>query len=443
VLAAGAQLLPMNPAYTARELDYQLEDADLDLLLADAGLQQVLEPLLTKRGLQAIWVGQGGRRLADAVWEDTYALPAITPGLLGLLQYTGGTSGRPKGVNLTHAALRANVEQREAVLPTQLDQECVLCAMPLFHSYGMAMGLYLAARCRGTLVVLRAYRREDLLNAIEAHGVTIFPGSPTIYIGLLDHPRVTTTDWSSVRACYSGAAALPIQVLNRWRSIIGVQIYEGYGQTEAGPVLTYNGPRSAIKAGSVGRPLPGTTVEIVDTETGSSVMPQGSPGEIRARGPQIMQGYRNLPVETAEALRGGWLYTGDIGVFDNEGYLYIQDRKKDLVIVGGYNVYPREVEEALSLHPDVLEAAVVAEEDDYKGQALHAVVVLRDGKTCEVSELLAHCSNNLVKYKLPTKLSFLNALPKTSVNKIDKRALKAALASMATQIHTQPGENKC
>ncbi len=434
VMAAGAQLLPMNPAYTARELAYQLEDADLDLVLADATLQTVLEPLLSRRGIQAIWVGHEGRYLADTPLADASALPGIDPGSLGILQYTGGTSGKPKGVNLTHASLRANVQQREAVLPTREDEERILCTMPLFHSYGMAMGLYLSARCRGTLVILPAYRREALLEAIEAHAITIFPGSPTIYIGLLDHPKIATTNWHSVKTCYSGASALPVEVLNRWRSIVGVPIFEGYGQTEAGPVLAYNGPHAAIKAGSVGHALPDTEIEIVDIETGRSVMPQGISGEIRARGPQIMQGYRNLPLETSEALRDGWLYTGDVGVFDEDGYLYIQDRKKDLVIVGGYNVYPREVEEVLLLHPEVIEAAVIARSDDYRGQSLHAFVVLRRNGTCRADELLDHCAQNLAKYKLPAHIDFIDALPKTSVGKIDKKALN--LASECTTVRS-------
>lgn len=433
VMAAGAQLLPMNPAYTARELAYQLEDADLDLVLADAVLQPVMQPLLSGLGIPAIWVGHEGRCLADTPLADAPDLPGIAAGSLGILQYTGGTSGKPKGVNLTHASLRANVEQREAVLPTREDEERILCTMPLFHSYGMAMGLYLSARCRGALVILSAYRREALLDAIETHAITIFPGSPTIYIGLLDHPKVASTNWQSVKTCYSGASALPVEVLNRWRSIVGVPIYEGYGQTEAGPVLAYNGPQGPIKAGSVGRALPDTEIEIVDVETGRLAMPQGTPGEIRARGPQIMQGYRNLPLETSEALREGWLYTGDVGVLDEDGYLYIRDRKKDLIIVGGYNVYPREIEEVLLLHQEVIEAAVIAEADSYRGQSLHAFVVLRRNGTCQAEELLEHCARNLAKYKLPARISFIDAMPKTSVGKTDKKALRPAFEPAAAR----------
>ena len=425
-LAAGRQLAPLNPAHTARELEFELRDALADVLLADVALQPVLAPSISELGTDVIWIGPDARRLADTAGAGTQALQPVDPPTLAILQYTGGTSGKPKGVNLTHQALRLNVAQREAVLSTRVDVERILCAMPLFHSYGMAMGLYLAARCRGTLVILPSYRREALLDAIERHAVTVFPGSPTIYVGLLDHPRFAATDWSSVHTCYSGAAALPVAVMRQWQAAVGVPIYEGYGQTEAGPILSYNSPLMPIKVGSVGRPLPDTEIEIVDLDTGTRVLPVNTAGEIRARGPQLMRGYRNRPEETAQALREGWLYTGDIGELDEDGYLYIRDRKKDMVIVGGYNVYPREVEEVLQSHPAVLEAAVIGEPDSYRGEALHAFVVLRAQSRCRPEDLQAHCAENLVAYKRPARLSLVERLPKTSVNKTDKKALRSA-----------------
>ncbi len=437
VLAAGRQLVPLNPAHMPRELDVELRDACPDLLLADTTLRAALMPTILELGTTVLWVGADASRLSDAIAADVgeAPLPALDPAALALLQYTGGTSGRPKGVELTHRALRINVAQREAVLPTRDDGERILCAMPLFHSYGMAMGLYLAAHCRGTLVILPGYRREAVFDAVEQHAITVFPGSPTIYAGLLDHPRFESVDWSSVRTCYSGAAALPVALMERWRAAVGVSIYEGYGQTEAGPVLSYNTPFAPIKAGSVGRPLPATQIEIVDVETGLRVLPAGSAGEIRARGPQLMQGYRNRPDETAEALRDGWLYTGDIGEFDDEDYLFIRDRKKDMVIVGGYNVYPREIEEVLQAHPAVLEAAVIGEPDSYRGEVLHAFVVLRsDAKVGNgAQELQAYCASQLVGYKRPARLTLVERLPKTSVNKTDKKALRVAPSGTAPE----------
>jgi long-chain acyl-CoA synthetase len=437
VLAAGRQLVPLNPAHMPRELDFELRDAEPDMLLADTALRIVLTPMLDGLGTAVLWIGADALRLFDAGGAEAgeASLPSIDPASLALLQYTGGTSGRPKGVELTHRALRINVEQREAMLPTRDVGERILCPMPLFHSYGMAMGLYLAARCRGTLVILPSYRREMVFEAIEQHAITVFPGSPTIYAGLLDHPRFENVDWSSVRACYSGAAALPVALMERWRAAVGVSIYEGYGQTEAGPVLSYNGPAAPIKAGSVGRPLPETCIEIVDLTTGSQVLAAGVPGEIRARGPQLMRGYRNRPEETAEALRDGWLYTGDIGEFDVDGYLFIRDRKKDMVIVAGYNVYPREVEEVLQAHPAVLEAAVIGEADSYRGEILHAFVVLRSDAPHGdlVEEIQAHCDAQLVRYKRPARLTLVECLPKTSVNKTDKKALHAATSGAGAE----------
>ncbi|WP_077000002.1 AMP-binding protein [Variovorax sp. KK3] len=430
VLASGAQLLPMNPEYTARELHYQLQDADCDALIADTGLRELLEPLAASLNLPVVWMDTGAPKTGAQAAPAIGALPRLDASTLGILQYTGGTSGRPKGVNLTHAALRTNVEQREALLPTRMASERVLCAMPLFHSYGMAMGLYLAARCAGTLVILPAFRRDELFDAIEAHRITLFPGSPSIYVALMAHPRFERTDWSSLRMCYSGASALPVAVLRRWEDTVKAAIYEGYGQTEAGPVLSFNGPGHAVKAGSVGLPLPQTQIDIVDVETGQRRLSPGECGEVRARGPQLMQGYRQLPAETAEALRDGWLYTGDLGEIDDDGYLFIRGRKKDLVIVGGYNVYPREIEEVLLEHPAVHEAAVVGTPDGYRGEVLMAFVVPRPGMEDAVDDaaLALHCAERLTRYKRPTRYARLPALPKTPINKVDRKAL-AALAA--------------
>lgn len=380
--AAGAQLVPLNPLYTPREVDAILEDAAPAVLID--------KPPQVNAG------------------KTELVLPH--PDSLALLQYTGGTSGKPKGVNLTHRAIATNVAQREGLLPTTSDRERILCVMPLFHSYAMAMGLFLAANCRGTLVILERYKPEELLAAIERERITIFPGSPTLFTSLMSHPDFASTDWSSVHTCYSGSAALPEETLRRWEKAVGAPVYEGYGQTEAGPVLTFNPVHGVTKPGSVGIAVPQTEIRIVD-------------GEIVARGPQIMKGYRNRPQETAEALRDSWLYTGDIGEFDADGYLYIRDRKKDMVIVGGYNVYPREIEEVLCSHPAVAEAAVVGGPDAYWGECLHAYVALRESTSAEM--LLSFCKERLARYKIPATLEILQVLPKTTVNKLDKLALKA------------------
>ena len=397
VLASGAQLVPLNPLYTLPELEVILEDADAGLLVTHENLPvpRNAPPILRLRRGQAIF--------------RTRDLPLPDPDALALLQYTGGTTGKPKGVNLTHRAIATNVAQREALLPTAPDCERILCVMPLFHSYATAMGLFLAVNCRGTLVILERYRPENLLAAIERERITIFPGSPTLFTSLLGHPDFARTDWSSVHTCYSGSAPLSEETLGRWQQAVGAPVYEGYGQTEAGPVLTFNPARGVTKPGSVGIPVPDTEIRIVD-------------GEIVARGPQIMQGYRNRPQETAEALREGWLHTGDMGELDADGYLYVRGRKKDMAIVGGYNVYPREVEEVLCSHPSVSEAAVVGGPDPYWGECLHAYVVPR--QSIDEATLLGYCRERLAKYKIPSTLEIVDGLPRTGVGKIDKLPLK-------------------
>ena len=423
-LAAGAQQVPLNPLYTAFELAAIFEDAAPTVLVVDAALASLAEPVARRAGVPHVIVaGEGARRL-DSWRPGEASLPPPPPvDALALLQYTGGTTGRPKGVELTHGAIAVNIAQREALLPTRRGDR-ILCMMPLSHAYAMAMGLFLSLHCAGTLVILPRYQPDVVLAAVARERIGVFLGSPTIFVGLLAHLGFGDTDWHTVHTCYSGSAALPAATLRRWRDAVGAPVYEGYGQTEAGPVLTFNPVGGPVKPGTVGVPVPLTDIEIVDAATGEEVLPAGSCGEIRARGPQVMRGYRNRPEETAQALRGGWLYTGDIGEFDADGYLSIRDRKKDMVIVGGYNVYPREVEDALFAHPDVLDAAVVGQPDAYHGETLVAHVVPRHGTRPDADALLAHCRERLARYKLPAEWRFSHALPKTAANKTDKNALR-------------------
>ncbi|MFY0478578.1 AMP-binding protein [Achromobacter marplatensis] len=422
---AGNQHVPLNPLYTARELEFILRDAQPGLLVADGPSAAVAAPLATALGIRLVMEDEARAWMEPAPDMAATPLDDVASQAPALLQYTGGTTGQPKGVILGRDAIATNVFQRELALPTRYGADSVLCAMPLFHSYGMAMGLFLAASAAATLVLLPRYRPDDVCDAVERERITLFPGSPTIYTGLLAHARFALTDWSSVRVCYSGSAPLAEEVHRRWEAAVGAPIYEGYGQTEAGPILTYNGP-SGTRHGSVGTPVACTEVQVVDLESGTVVLPPGQRGEIRARGPQIMQGYLARPDATAESLRDGWLYTGDIGEFAEDGFLYIRDRKKDLVISGGYNIYPREVDEVLYLHPDVAEAAAVGWPDSYRGEVIRAFVVLRPGAAVDEAGLIAHCQSNLARYKVPTVISILDALPYTSANKVDKKALRAA-----------------
>ena len=317
----------------------------------------------------------------------------------------------------------------------------MLAITPLFHVYAVAMCLYLAVYCRGTMVILPRYRPDDVLRTIEQQKITLLSGSPTIFIGLMGFEGFEQADLTSLRLCFSGSSALSQETLRRWEAATGCIICEGYGQSEAGPVLTYNPVDGVRKLGTVGIAVPETRVEIVDIETGMRSLPVGEIGEIRARGPQIMLGYRHLPEQTAETLRDGWLYTGDIGHLDADGYLTISDRKKDMAIIGGYNVYPREVEEALFTHPEVREAAVVGVPDDYRGEALVAFVVATR-KTLTEKELLDFLATRLVRYKVPREIRIAKTLPKTTVGKLDRKALRDDLISEAGATSSSPQARK-
>ncbi len=417
---AGAQAVLLNPAYTAREINQILEDADPALLLHHENAAALVARLTGS--FERIQIREGDFNGLAGI-ADQIRLPDADA--LATLQYTGGTTGRSKGVNLTHRAIATNIAQREALLPTLPSGERLLCVTPLFHSYATAMALHLSAYCAGAMVILPKYSAETVLRQIERERITIFPGSPTIFVGLMSHPDFERTDFSSLRVCYSGSAALPAETLLRWERATGCKVYEGYGQTEAGPILTYNSPLKGASPGSVGFALPCTTIEIVDLDHGDKVLEHGESGEIRARGPQIMSGYRNAPDETARTLRDGWLHTGDIGSLETDGTLTIRGRKKEMIIVSGFNVFPREIEDVLLLHPDVVEAAVVGRPDDYRGERVCAFVVLSANGKATSASLLDHCAANLTRYKIPASIEVVASLPKTSVGKVDKLALKA------------------
>jgi long-chain acyl-CoA synthetase len=302
--------------------------------------------------------------------------------------------------------------------------------MPLFHVYATAMCLHNMVFARGTMIVMPRYTPEAVFELLSSERITIFAGSPTLFVGLMSHPQFARADFSRIHLSYSGSAALPEELLRRWETATGAPVIEGYGQSEAGPVISFNPQNGIRKPGSVGIPVPDTLVEIVDTDEGTRVLPVGEKGEIRINGPQVMVSYRNLPDETASTLREGWLHTGDIGEFDGDGYLYIRDRKKEMAKVSGFNVFPREIEEVLYLHPGVQEAAVVAVPDSYRGEIVRALVVPRTDEVT-AAQLAEHCRTNLAKYKVPATISLVSELPKTGVGKIDKNRIRAELASRA------------
>ncbi|MBL0923799.1 MAG: AMP-binding protein [Sphingomonadaceae bacterium] len=407
VQAAGSTSVTLNPDYSAAELGPILDQVRPVLAIANDDLHARLLDLLPADALVA------SISMLTASQPEQIFLPVLRPDSIAVLQFTGGTTGSPKGAMLSHRAVATNVVQREAVLPTNAADEQIICMMPLYHSFAAAMCLHLTAYAGGTLHILPRYRPDWVLDCIEREHITRLPAGPTLFNSLLGFDGLTRERVASLRCAYSGSAPLPQDTLSRWEALTGVPIYEGYGQSEAGPVLTYHGPDMRLKQGSVGPPLPLTEIEIV----GGGVV-----GEIRARGPQVMDGYLDRPDETAATLINGWLYTGDIGRIDEDGYVFIEDRKKDMAIVGGFNVYPREIDEVLMQLPAVREAGAIGVPDAYRGEVIWAYIVA-DNLDPETVEM--HCAASLVKYKRPSAIRFIEALPRTNVGKIDKQALKA------------------
>jgi long-chain acyl-CoA synthetase len=348
------------------------------------------------------------------------------PGDPAVFQATGGTTGTPKEAVLSHRNLVANAVQCQAVLAGGGDEAAaVLCALPYFHIYGLTVAMTFALVLGATQVLLPRFEPDAVLKAIDRHQPRYFPGVPSMYAALNRHPRVRDHDLRSIQACISGAAPLPSTVQAEFEALTGGSLCEGYGLTEASPVTHVNPIRGHRRPGTIGLPLPGTDVRLMDLATGADVAGPGKVGELCVRGPQVMTGYYERPEETGRVLRDGWLHTGDLATMDADGYFSIVDRIKDVVIVSGANVYPREVEEVLITHPDVAEAAVVGMKSATKGEVPKAFVVLREGATTDVEELKAYCAQNLASYKRPAVIEVRVSLPRSMVGKVLRRELIA------------------
>jgi long-chain acyl-CoA synthetase len=355
----------------------------------------------------------------------------IDPEDVAVLQYTGGTTGVPKGAMLTHYNIFANVIQIQCWMHSSLrrGEDVYLLVIPFFHIYGFTVGMMEGVWSGAQQVLIPKYDVEALLTAIRDYRPTYFPAVPTIYISLLNHPQAKAYGLDKIRAFNSGASPLPIEVIEQFERLTGGTLNEGYGLSEASPVTHTTPQLSRRKPGSIGLPLPDTDVKIVDLETGRRELPIGEEGELCIAGPQVMKGYWNRPEETAIALRTDdagrtWLYTGDVARMDDDGYSYIMQRKKDLIIVGGFNVYPSEVEGVLYAHPAVMEAAVIGIPDNYRGEVVKACVVLKEGATATAEELTEHCKQGLAEFKIPCKMEIRESLPKTAVGKILHRVLR-------------------
>ena len=464
-LRAGAIVTATSHIYTAREAGHQWHDSGAETVIVEEGLLNLVEKVRAdlpglknvivtglrdyypknfsklcrslktraevrkdKTGPTAAPQAPGSRPLP---WREllrtsrTLRPVSIKPADVACLQYTGGTTGTSKGAMLTHANLAINAQQsRHLLYGTDEGADLMVAALPLFHIYAMSCIMISSVLAGGAFIILPRFELQSALNVIRRYRPTIFHGVPTMYVAFNNAPNVKRYGFHSLRLCTSGGAPLPVEVRQTFEALTGGRLVEGYGLTEASPVTHFNPPNGLPKVGSIGLPVPDTEVRIVDVETGKREMPLGEVGEIVIRGPQVMKGYWKKAAETALVLRNGWLYTGDMARKDEDGYYYIVDRKKDLIIAGGFNIYPREVEEVLFEHPQIKEAVVVGVPDPYRGETVKAFVVLQEGGAASAEEIMAFCRERLAPYKVPRQVVFRDSLPKSGVGKYLRRELK-------------------
>ncbi len=455
-LHLGGVVVLLNPLLSPKEIKQQLADSSsrylvvLDHLLPKAaeayeeldlahvfitGLADYLPwPLSWLYPLKAWWQGlpigfkPGPGRQA---WRRLLAAPPLTeppqpqPDDIAILQYTGGTTGTPKAAILTHRNLMANVAQINAWMQrVRYAAERVVGLLPFFHSFGLTVCLNWTLSQAAQVIVLPRFEINDFLKMLRQYKPTILPGVPTLFVALINHPELPKIDLSSLWACVSGSAPLPLDIREKFESLSGCRILEGYGLTEASPVTHFNPYEGKRPPGSIGLPFPSTEAKVVDEETGTQDLPQGEVGELIIRGPQVMAGYWGKPEETALVVRDGWLYTGDLAKMDGDGYFYIIDRKKDLIINAGFKIFPREVEEVLYQHPKVKEAVVYGFPDSYRGEVVKAVIVPQEGAYLTEGEVRDYCQPRLATYKLPTIIEFRRELPKSMVGKVLRRTLQ-------------------
>jgi len=351
---------------------------------------------------------------------------AVAPGDTAILQYTGGTTGVPKGAVLTHRNLVVNAFQCRTWLTVRNEgEERILAVIPFFHVYGMTTAMNLGILIGAELILLPKFHTKEVLATIQKHRPTIFPGIQAMYLAIGNYVKTHTYDLTSIKAAISGAGPLMKEVQDRFEHLTKSRIVEGYGLSEASPVTHANPIFGRRKTGTIGLPWPDTEARIVDIETGTRELPVGEAGELVVQGPQVMNGYWNKPAETAQALRGGWLHTGDIAKRDEEGYFMIVDRIKDMIKTVGENVYPREIEEVLFMHPKVKDAVVVGlPHEEYMGEKIKAFIVLKEGQTATAEEIIQYCKAELSKFKVPKEIEFRDQLPKTLVGKVLRRVLR-------------------
>ena len=457
ILKIGAIAVMNNPLYSDPELEHQFNDSGSQVLITLDALCNRMIALRSKTKIkQIVYMGIGdflnpikrfiGKKMKKFVFADVPPTPDVYRWIdclskyqpnppkvkltfddIAMYQYTGGTTGVSKGVILTHGNLSKQVQQLAAWFPTfkKGGKQSMLGALPYFHVFGLSCAMNLAVYDGWNQILIPRPQPEPLLEAIREYKPTFVPLVPTMYIGMLNHSDLKKTDMSCIKGAFSGSAPLPVEVIHEFQKLTGAFISEGFGMTETCPVTHTNPFNGKQKVGSVGLPISDTLSRIVDLDDGVTDMPIGKPGELIVKGPQVMRGYKGKPEETANVLKDGWMYTGDIATMDEEGYFYIVDRKKDMIISGGYNVYPRDIDEVYYENPKVQEACSIGVPDAKRGENVKLFVVLKEGQTATAQEMIEYGKAHLAAYKLPTEVEFRKDLPKTTVGKILRKELRA------------------
>jgi long-chain acyl-CoA synthetase len=421
VLRAGCVVVPMNPLLKAREIVHYLGDSAARLIFVWSGFADEARKGAEVVGADLVEVDPASFGDLVASWPAAAEVVERAPDDTAVILYTSGTTGQPKGAELTHNNLARNTEAVCADLLQPTPKDVIFGGLPLFHSFGQTVTLNAVARSGACLTLLPRFDPGQALHLLEAHGATMFAGVPTMYSALLNHPDYADYDLSALRLSISGGAAMPVEVLRGFEDAFDCVVLEGYGLSETSPVASFNHPDGVRKPGTIGTPIRGVEMKVVDDD--GNEVPRGEVGEIAIRGHNIMKGYWRKPEATAAAIPDGWFRTGDIGRVDEDGYFSIVDRKKDLIIRGGYNVYPREIEEVLYEHPAVAEAAVIGMPHSELGEEVGAAVALKPGAKTTSEELRDFVKGQVAAYKYPRKVWFVDALPKGPTNKILKREI--------------------
>ena len=451
VLRLGGILVPTNPLYVERELERQLSSSGTETVVILDQLYPRLERVRTNTPVRRIVVtrvpdflppvlsvlyrlknrsapkpsGDGVYQYRDLIRRKARApVVDVSPDDTAILLYTGGTTGVSKGAVLTHRNLVTNVLQtRRWLSDIRMGQEICLCVLPFFHSYGMTTGMHLAVESQSAMVLLPRFELAEVIKQIKKHRPTIFCAVPSMYNAINRYPQVSSRDVGSIRICVSGGAGLPADIQRRFEELTAGRLVEGYGLSETSPVALVNPLHGYRKSGTIGVPVSDTVAQVVDPQTKTPI-PAGEVGELALQGPQVMKGYWQMPEETAQVLREGWLYTGDMAVMDEEGFFSIVDRKKDLIISAGMNIYPREVEEVLHQHPKVVEAAVVGVSSAVREETVKAFIVVEPGQELSKQEIVQFCQDKLSKFKIPKRIEFVDELPKSALGKVLRRVLR-------------------